>query len=480
MYKNLGSLCNKASYVNPRRKEEGAIPHSLHKIAHPTQDRHQCQGQAKQSQLSQPLLIRLLLQTLHQLRCPSLDTLQHLNVFPVLRGPKPNTVFEVQPHQCRVQGHNHFPTPAGHTIFDTSQDAIGFLGHLGTLLAHIQLAVNQQPQVLLCLAAFQPLFPKPMALHGVVVTQINTPTQLGVICKLAEGALNPLVQIIDKDIKQNWPQHRALGNTACDRPPTGVNSIHHHSLGPAIQPVFYPAKRDILDAVEALLSNSQNVSWGPSHGRQSSTTFSNMGPSHGVQFFTNCSSMGTFHGVQSFRKGLFRHGSSAGSQVLPENLLQRGSSPQGHRSCQEPAPARALHGVTASFRRIHLLQHGVLHGLQGDNLLHHGLHHGLQGNLCSGAWSTSSPSFFTDLVLGGDFGTNRRAQDINTWLQDRCLHQNFGFLNHGKVFETQGMLGPDGIHLSRWGKCVFGCKLAELIERALTRTYGGREYQQES
>ncbi|KAK4806885.1 hypothetical protein QYF61_012606 [Mycteria americana] len=38
-----------------------------------------------------------------------------------------------------------------------------------------------------------------------------------------------------------------------------------------------------------------------------------------------------------------------------------------------------------------------LHGLQGDNLPHHGLHHRLQGNLCSGSWSTSSPSFFTHL-----------------------------------------------------------------------------------
>ncbi|KAK4833082.1 hypothetical protein QYF61_027744, partial [Mycteria americana] len=66
--------------------------------------------------------------------------------------------------------------------------------------------------------------------------QINTPTQLGVICKLTEGALNPLIQIIGKDIKQNWPRHRALGDTTCDRPPTGVNSNHHHSLGPAIQP----------------------------------------------------------------------------------------------------------------------------------------------------------------------------------------------------------------------------------------------------
>ncbi|KAK4827220.1 hypothetical protein QYF61_015248 [Mycteria americana] len=223
--------------------------------------------QAKQPHFPQTLLRRLLLQTLHQLRCPSLDTLQHLNVPLVVGGPKLNTVFEVRPHQCRVQGHDHFPSPAGHAISDTSQDALGFLGHLGTLLAHIQAA-----------AAFQPLFPKPVALHGVVVTQvqdlalglvephtiglspsiqpvqvplqslptlkrINTPTQLGVICKLTEGALDPLIQIIDKDVKQNWPQHRALGNTACDQPPTGFNSIHHHALGPAIQPVFYPAKR---------------------------------------------------------------------------------------------------------------------------------------------------------------------------------------------------------------------------------------------
>ncbi|KAF1462691.1 Leucine-rich repeat and calponin homology domain-containing protein 1, partial [Spheniscus demersus] len=35
--------------------------------------------QAKQSQFPQPLLIRLVLQTLHQLHCPSLDTPQHLN-----------------------------------------------------------------------------------------------------------------------------------------------------------------------------------------------------------------------------------------------------------------------------------------------------------------------------------------------------------------------------------------------------------------
>ncbi|KAK4827864.1 hypothetical protein QYF61_022014 [Mycteria americana] len=236
--------------------------------------------QAKQTQFPQPLLTRLVLQTLHQLRCPSLDTFRHLNDSLVVKGPKLNTVFNT----AASPGGNHFPSPAGHTIPDTSQDAIDLLGHLGTLLAHIQLAVNQHPQVLLCWAAFQPLFPKPVAMHEVVVTQvqdpalglvephtiglgpsiqplqvplqslpplkqINAPAQLDVICKLTEGALDPFVQIIDKDIKQNWPQHRALGNTTCDRPPTGVNSIHHHSLGPAIQPVLYPAKSAPIPAM---------------------------------------------------------------------------------------------------------------------------------------------------------------------------------------------------------------------------------------
>ncbi|KAK4825703.1 hypothetical protein QYF61_001526 [Mycteria americana] len=202
--------------------------------------------QAEQPQVPQPLPISLVLQTLPQLRCPSLDTLQPLNVSLVVRGPTLNTAFEVRPHQCRAQGHGHCPAPAGHTIADTSQDAVGFLGHLGTLPAHVQAAVDQHPQVLFLRAALQPLFPKPVALHGVAVAQvqdpalslveprtigpspwiqpvqiplqslpplqqINPPAQLGVICKLTEGARDPFVQIIDKDIKQDWPQHRALG-----------------------------------------------------------------------------------------------------------------------------------------------------------------------------------------------------------------------------------------------------------------------------
>ncbi|KAJ7416598.1 hypothetical protein WISP_70074 [Willisornis vidua] len=187
-------------------------------------------------------LIGLLLQSLHQTRCPSLDALQHLNTLSKLSGPKLDTALDMWPHQCPVQVQNHFPGPAGHTIADTGQDAIGLLCHLGTLLAHVELSAYQNPQIDFCLATIQPPSPLPVALHGVVVAkgqdptlglvelhtlgfspfiqlvqiplqspptlqQSNTPPQLGAICKFANGRLNPLIQIINKDIKQDWTQH---------------------------------------------------------------------------------------------------------------------------------------------------------------------------------------------------------------------------------------------------------------------------------
>ncbi|KAK4831401.1 hypothetical protein QYF61_017532 [Mycteria americana] len=97
-------------------------------------------------------------------------------------------------------------------------------------------------------------------------------------------------------------------------------------------------------------------------------------PSHGIQSFKNCSSMSPFHRVQSFRNGLLQSGLH-GLQFLPENLL--------------------LHWLSMGCR-ADICFDVVLHGLQGDNVCRHSVHHGLQGNLCSGTWSTSSPSFFTD------------------------------------------------------------------------------------
>jgi len=61
---------------------------------------------------------------------------------------------------------------------------------------------------------------------------MDTPAQLGVICKLPEGALNPLIQIIDKDIKQDWPQNW----TGCQLDLTPFTTTLY------ARPVLYPAK----------------------------------------------------------------------------------------------------------------------------------------------------------------------------------------------------------------------------------------------
>ncbi|KAJ7414114.1 hypothetical protein WISP_86616 [Willisornis vidua] len=184
--------------------------------------------QAKQSQVPQPFLTGLGPMSLPWALLLFSGPLQHLNIFPEWKGPKLNTILKVWPHQCRIQGKDHFPGPAGHTILDTGQDAIGLLGHLGTLLAHVQPPANPNRQVPFCLAALQPLCPQPTVLHGIVVTKvqdlalglvkphpigisptlksvqvplqsppafqlIDTPSQLGVTCKLANDGLNPLI-----------------------------------------------------------------------------------------------------------------------------------------------------------------------------------------------------------------------------------------------------------------------------------------------
>ena len=123
-----------------------------------------------------------------------MDLLQHLNVLSILRCPKLNTVLEVRPHQCRLQGQDDFPSPAHHTIPDTSQDATGLLGHLGTLLAHIQLTVHQYTKVPFHQAAFQPLLPKPVGLPGLLVTKMQDPT-LGPIATCTFN-LGPSIQSI--------------------------------------------------------------------------------------------------------------------------------------------------------------------------------------------------------------------------------------------------------------------------------------------
>ncbi|KAK4832884.1 hypothetical protein QYF61_026434 [Mycteria americana] len=44
--------------------------------------------------------------------------------------------------------------------------------------------------------------------------RVNSTSQFGIISKLANGAFNSCIKIIDKYIEQDWPQNQTLGNTA--------------------------------------------------------------------------------------------------------------------------------------------------------------------------------------------------------------------------------------------------------------------------
>ncbi|PKU42812.1 glycoprotein xg [Limosa lapponica baueri] len=107
----------------------------------------------------------------------------------------------MQPHQGRAEGEDDLPQRAGHTLLEAPQDAIGLLGHKGTLLAHP--VVHQDSQVFFLRAALQQ--PVQVSLYGgTAFWCVSHPSQFGVINKLAEGTLYAFIQDIGEYIEQDW------------------------------------------------------------------------------------------------------------------------------------------------------------------------------------------------------------------------------------------------------------------------------------
>ena len=100
--------------------------------------------------------------------------LKQVHISPVLRTLHLGTELQVRTHQCRVEGQDHLPQPAGHTSFDASQDTFGFLGCEGTLLAHVQLPTHQYPQVLFGKSVLHPHIPQLVLIVELAATQMQT------------------------------------------------------------------------------------------------------------------------------------------------------------------------------------------------------------------------------------------------------------------------------------------------------------------
>jgi len=89
-----------------------------------------------------------------------LDILQDLHDLPVLGVPGLDTVLQMGPHRSQAEGENYLPLPAGPPFFNAAQNTVGLLGCKRTLLAHVQLLVYQDSQVLLCRATLKEIFPQ--------------------------------------------------------------------------------------------------------------------------------------------------------------------------------------------------------------------------------------------------------------------------------------------------------------------------------
>ena len=211
--------------------------------------------QAEKPQLFQPVLVAEVFHPLDHFCDPPLDAHQQVYVSPVLRTPHLDALSKVRPHQHAADGQDRLPRPAGHTSFDAVQDMVGFLGCEGTLLAHVQLTIYQYTQIFLNKAPLNPVIPLFVLVMGFTSNQVQDLTfgfvepyevhlgpllkpvwapldcipslwcvnripQLVVISKLAEGTLEPTVDVTDEDTKEYQSQHGPLGDTTRHRCPS--------------------------------------------------------------------------------------------------------------------------------------------------------------------------------------------------------------------------------------------------------------------
>ncbi|CAM5077534.1 unnamed protein product [Eretmochelys imbricata] len=106
---------------------------------------HSSLPQTKQSQFPQPLPISHVFQSPNLFCCPQLDVFQFFHILLVVWGPKLDTVLQMRPHLCPIDGNDHVPRSAGNAPTYTAQNAIGLLGNKCTLLTHNQLLIHCNP-----------------------------------------------------------------------------------------------------------------------------------------------------------------------------------------------------------------------------------------------------------------------------------------------------------------------------------------------
>lgn len=173
--------------------------------------------QTEQSQLSHPVFIWKMLQSLSHLCGPLLGSLQYVHVSLVPVRPVLNST-PARPLQCWAGRKDVLPPAVGSTA-NAVWDAAAFLCHEGAFQAHDGAWGYSSPDgglsISLCWTSRDPSLPNFPACRGPSQWQHNhleyEPLLITlVICRLAEGELCACVQLINGVVKLSWPQYRPL------------------------------------------------------------------------------------------------------------------------------------------------------------------------------------------------------------------------------------------------------------------------------
>ena len=201
-----------------------------------------------------------------------------------------DTVLQMGPHEGRVEGDKG---PAGHPSSDGTQDTTGVLGCKCTWLMlsfsstrtpksfsagllsrssspglHTYLGLPQPKCRTLHFALFNLIsftrahllnLSRSFPLDGIPsIFCVNCTTQIGVNSRLAEGALNPIISVTDKVVKEYWTQDRPLGDTNCYQPLLDIEVLTTAFwLHPSIQFLVH----QIVHPSNAYVSNLEIRMW---------------------------------------------------------------------------------------------------------------------------------------------------------------------------------------------------------------------------
>ena len=161
-----------------------------------------------------------------------MSSLQYVHISLVLGRPDLDTTLQMWLRQCWIERMYHLPWLSGNNFPQAVQEAVSCLCCMATLLPHGQCVVLQDPQLFLREAAFQLVSPQQVLMYrntsaqaqdfaicfhelyevplcpflqpaDILLTDrapiwdISHASQFCIIFKLAEGALCPIIQVIN-------------------------------------------------------------------------------------------------------------------------------------------------------------------------------------------------------------------------------------------------------------------------------------------